>query len=423
MMRFRGWRFMGSRARSRVAVSVVALGCMGAACTSGGSGADRGRSSDVLAPAAGTVATSAPPAPPPGQVATGPAPGTQTILPPNVAGDGPAVAASTEGGCGAEITAPAPTNAIDIIWVVDASVSMLDEQQRIGENLTRFADTITAAALDVRIFMLTTAATIPVVCVAPSADPAANTALNGDPRYSFIESLVDSKNPLDIALLQFSRYGGSLRPDATTHFIFVSDDEAGYGGLIDPMQRSATFQEEMKGLLGHPFYVHTISSPGPTPCIPAQCAPPLNLGFVCDIVSAVCTTFAPGLSYWQLAEDTGGIAASICETDWSQIFEPLTEAIVATAPLPCTYEIPPPPLAMTFNADKVNVAFTGAGADKAVWPRAGAPEACGENLAWYFEEGASGRPRELSLCPAACALAKEGGALDLSFGCEVLVLQ
>lgn len=45
--------------------------------------------------------------------------------------------------------------------------------------------------------------------------------------------------------------------------------------------------------------------------------------------------------------------------------------------------------------------------------------ACEQNLAWYFAAGSSGRPEELSLCPAVCELTKEGGALDLSFGCEV----
>ena len=336
--------------------------------------------------------------------------------------DSPAVAMQTEGGCGAEVTAPAPSKAIDIIWIVDASVSMLDEQQRIAENLTRFADTITAADLDVHILMLTTAATIPVVCVPPSTDPAANTALNGDPRYFFIETLVDSNNPLDIAISQFSRYQMYLRPEATTHFVFVSDDESRYGGLLDPGQRSAAFQGEMTGLLGHTFYSHTISSPGPTPCIPALCTPPMSTGFVCDIVAAICTTSSPGLSYWQLAEDTGGLAASICEGDWSAIFNPLTEAIVSTAPLPCSYTIPPAPLGMELNKDKVNVSFSPTGGEKVTWPRAGTVQDCVDNLAWYFDDD-SGRPKEVKLCPAACTLAELGGTLDLSFGCEAQILE
>jgi hypothetical protein len=53
--------------------------------------------------------------------------------------------ADANAGCAAtSVTAPPPGQPkVDIIWVVDASGSMLDEQMKIGANLTQFADKIT----------------------------------------------------------------------------------------------------------------------------------------------------------------------------------------------------------------------------------------------------------------------------------------
>jgi hypothetical protein len=98
--------------------------------------------------------------------------------------------------CGTVQIAPqyVPPN---VMIVVDASGSMLDEQKKIGLNLTQFADTITKSNIDVRIVMMTTSSAIPVICPVTPPDPLTGTALAGDPRYKFIESRVDSTNLLD----------------------------------------------------------------------------------------------------------------------------------------------------------------------------------------------------------------------------------
>src|SRR4051812_35595044 len=72
--------------------------------------------------------------------------------------------ADAKAGCAAtSVTAPAPNNPmVDIVWVVDASGSMLDEQIKIGANLTEFANKITMSNIDVHIVMMTTSAAIPV---------------------------------------------------------------------------------------------------------------------------------------------------------------------------------------------------------------------------------------------------------------------
>ncbi len=327
----------------------------------------------------------------------------------------------TMDGCGTSVTAePTEQPKVDIVWVVDASGSMLDEQIKIGNNITQFANDITSASLDVQIVMMTTSAAIPVICPITDPDPAAATALAGDPRYTFINSLVDSNNALQIAIDSYGQYSGRLRPDAVTHFVIVTDDESNYGGLGAPNQRADQFATDMRGLLGKDFFLHTISSEGPAPCNDPMCMPDPTTG-ICVFVMLGCGASAPGSTYWELATLTGGLTASICQQDWSSIFTPLTQAIVESAPLPCNYPIPAPPPGQTFEREKVNVEYAGA-AGSEVFPGAGELGNCGDENAWYFDT-TSGRPSEVLLCPSACDTVAAGGTLNVSFGCATILLE
>src|SRR5262245_4414045 len=52
--------------------------------------------------------------------------------------------ADAKAGCAAtSVTAPPPANPrVDIVWVIDASGSMLDEQKKVGANMAQFAEKI-----------------------------------------------------------------------------------------------------------------------------------------------------------------------------------------------------------------------------------------------------------------------------------------
>lgn len=315
---------------------------------------------------------------------------------------------------------PAADPRVDIVWVVDASGSMLDEQIKIGKNLAAFADAITSANIDVRIVMMTTSAAIPVICPVTSPDPLAGTALETDPRYQFIETRVDSNNPLDIAVNNFAAYSGFLRPGAKTHFVFVTDDESLYRGLVTPDERANAFVSDMRGLLGQDFIVHTVSSDGPAPCGDPNCMPDVNTG-ICVFVMLGCGASAPGTTYYTLASMTSGLSASICESDWSVIFQPLTEAIIASAPLPCSYDIPPPPSGDTLDPSKVNVRWQAPNAAaEMVFGKVADPSACGDQLGWHYD-GAP--PNQILLCPATCSALASGGTLSIEFGCATFELK
>lgn len=316
--------------------------------------------------------------------------------------------------------APPPVNpSVDIVWVVDASGSMLDEQVKIGKNLAAFADAITSANIDVRIVMMTTSAAIPVICPVTAPDPLAGSPLASDPRYQFIDSFVQSNNALDIAVDSFSSYASFLRPGAKTHFVIVTDDESSYRALATPDERAAKFTEDMRGLLGQDFILHTVSSAGPTPCSDPNCNPDPDTG-ICVFVMLGCGAARPGDTYYSLASMTGGLSASICESDWKVIFEPLTAAVIASAPLPCTYTIPPPPSGDQLDASKVNVRWQATGTNpEMVFGKVADEAACMGQLGWFYD---ATPPTQIMLCPATCNTIAAGGTLNLEFGCATFEL-
>lgn len=330
--------------------------------------------------------------------------------------------ADAKAGCAAtSVTAPPPSNPrVDIIWVIDASGSMLDEQKKVGANMAQFAEKISKANLDVRIVMMTTSAAIPVICPIVSPDPLAGTALAGDPRYKFIESRVDSNNALDVATATFPMYSSFLRPDATTHFVIVSDDESRYKGLPSADERANTFYADMKQLLGRDFTQHTISSDGPAPCTDLNCMPDESTG-ICVFVMLGCGAAAPGTTYYTLARNTKGLTASLCESDWSPIFDRLSAAVIASAPLPCNYQIPPPPAGETLDPTKVNVGWKAPSAsDEQLFRKANDQAACADQLGWHYDDDK--QPKQVMLCPASCKQVAGGGTLSIAFGCETIVV-
>jgi hypothetical protein len=330
--------------------------------------------------------------------------------------------APIDGCVGTTATAPPPANPqVDIIWVVDASGSMLDEQMKIGQNLAAFADDITKASLDVHIVMMTTTAAIPVICPVTPDDPLANSPLATDPRYKFIDSRVDSHNALDVAHDSFSMYSSFLRPNASTQFVIVSDDESTYKGGASADARAASFHMDMVGLLGHEFTLHTISSDGPTACGDPNCMPDVSTG-ICVFVMLGCGAAAPGTTYYDLAATTHGLTASICESDWNKVFAPLTAAVIASAPLPCNYAIPEAPTGESLDPAEVNVHWQSPAtpADMLFGKTANAA-GCQTQLGWYYDDDA--QPTQVLLCPSSCSQVAAGGTLSIGFGCATIELQ
>jgi hypothetical protein len=362
-------------------------------------------------------------------------------VPPTGGGFTPTPDASTECPSIGRTTMP-QLGAADVVWIIDGSGSMVDEAERLQQNLDSFTTSIADAGVDTRVVLLAQDDLVP-----------AGSALAQSGNYLFVEADVDSYNALDILVSQFASYSTFLRPQAHVHFIAVTDDESRYMGLGTPAERATGFQGAMDGLLSGEYTVHTVASPGAVgeaPCVPESVTqeildccvaclfclePPMGCEHLLDangapLINTISCAFlggaaAPGVTYYALAEMTAGVATSICVDDWTDVFGSLSDAVIESVPLPCSYPIPEPPSGMFFDRDKVNVRFTptGMSADETEpFPKVGAVDACADEAAWYYDNPDA--PAEVLLCPASCeAVASEGGGtMEIVFGCETVVV-
>jgi hypothetical protein len=289
-------------------------------------------------------------------------------------------------------TAQGVPSPVDIVWIVDGSASMVDETLAVQENITQFAHAITTAGLDVHVVMLA------------GVDIAGPTSLGMDPaRYLYVPALVGSNDALLQLLTLHSQYAPFLRPNAALHFVAVTDDES-----FLPAQ---DFKSEMETVAGKPFTFHAIASESADglPCVGA-CGLPI-----------VCGAFAPGAQYYALAEQTSGQQISICTADWSMVFGSLQDAVIASAPLPCSYPIPTPPSGESLDAEKVNLEFVPPNASAPeVFPRAAAQAQCGDNRAWFYDDPLA--PTAIEMCPSACTAISAGGSVQIKLGCKTIPL-
>lgn len=334
--------------------------------------------------------------------------------------------------------------AVDIVWAVDGSGSMVDEAERVRDNLQSFVDGIAAAGVDTRVVFLSQEDLVP-----------AGSPLAQGGNYLWLQDTVDSVNALDRLVARFDDYQSFLRPNSHVHFIIVTDDESTFMDIGTPDGRADAFQAAMGERLTGAVSVHAIASPGEPadpPCAPASVPEEVVnccrecLLTLCFVVSEPCLMLTdasgapqvgpltcpflggasrPGTTYFRLAERTGGVGVSICEEDWTGVFGSLRDAVVESAPLPCGYPIPEPPAGQLLELDKVNVRYIPAGADPSgVSPYGNVPDAsaCGDSLAWYYDDPQS--PGEVLLCPGACDVVASGagGEVEVVFGCGTVVL-
>ena len=274
----------------------------------------------------------------------------------------------------------------DVIWVVDDSGSMSDEQARIRENIASFAERITSAGADAHVTIVT------------EDDLAQGTALAGSPAYLFVDADVGSHDSLEVLLEEFDAYAPTLRADAETHFVVVSDDESDLA--------AARFQREMEALLGKPFTFHAIASE--------------NVGGdACDCGQLFCGAAAPGDEYYALADQTGGAQVSICTLDWGAVFDRLVAAVLSGAPLPCTFPLPTPPGGEQLDPGRVRFDYELDGAVSEV-PKLGGSE-CGVLTAWRYDNEAA--PSQIELCPSACDSLSAQGKVRIALGCSPVVVE
>ena len=276
---------------------------------------------------------------------------------------------------------------VDIIWVVDSSDSMRNDAETVQTNLDGFATAIAGSGVDYHVVFVSDRS-----FVTPSPLFTSNPA-----QFRFIDRGVSSGSVFARALDQHPAYADFLRPNAITHVIGISDD--------DDDQSASAFVPMMEALVG-PFTFHAIA------------AEEEAFGIACT------RNFIPaadiGERYFDAATATGGLQFSICTDDWSGLFNTLAMTVSVSEMLPCVFDIPEPPMGMTFDRDEVNVEHTPEGMAPMTFPRV--PDGMGcSGRAWYYDDPTT--PSQILLCPMACDAVTGGpGRVDIRLGCATLFI-
>ncbi len=258
---------------------------------------------------------------------------------------------------------------------------------------------------------------------------------NKPPTFTHLNCEVDSSNSLYAAA--FSYVGGGFPPiipcdltggpwsslarfDATKVFVEVTDDEGDFFGWnADGFDNWALTIAQPPGMFGtaqaRKYIFHSII--GADPLDPTKTCSSVGVDAGADAGPGN-SAVAPGLEYQKLSALTGGIVRSICESDWSDIFNTIAAGIVEK--LSCEYVVPPPPDGGTIDPTKVNVEYT---------PSGGSSEEVLQDNNAGCDQGADGwqwdpSKTKILLCGATCEKVKadEGGQIDIVVGCETKVV-
>lgn len=230
-----------------------------------------------------------------------------------------------------EVFQQVPSNKVDILWVLDSSVSMVEEQARVQNGAADFIDHLDTTGMDFHLGVITT-----------DVEAADADALIGSPAYltaddpDYVESFKSRVNVgtdgeqmesgLEAAVravtspLVDGANAGFLREDARLSVIVVSDEDdcSDFGAMASgdnfdcyqdgaPLTAVADIVDmlrDAKGIDAHSSLLQLSGIIGPP-------------------VASDCPSATPGDRYQQAIDEVGGLDANICEADYGGIMDSL----------------------------------------------------------------------------------------------------
>jgi hypothetical protein len=212
------------------------------------------------------------------------------------------------------------TDKVDILWVVDNSLSMGDEQEELGSKISSFIDAVAGTDLDWQMGVVTTDMEDDTQSGRLQGGPLIITPATANYENKFYklvkEAGIDAAIQALTAPLADGYNAGFLRDEAKLSVVYLSDENdctnrgslASYDGaacydhsdLLTPMSDLIDEYDEIKG--DSRMIVSSIVGPP---------------------ISAGCVGAVPGPRDETMADAFGGIKASICESDFSGILEDL----------------------------------------------------------------------------------------------------
>lgn len=369
---------------------------------------------------------------------------------PSIVNDGPVPGFDPDAACATAAAKADPKPLpVDIIWMVDNSVSMAPAVSEVQAGLNAFANLISMKALDYEVILLSLRSkTSPIqvggqtrypVCVPQPLSGDANCG-NG-PRFHHSHVDILSTQPLEQflgTLAQTTGYqqgdtrGGepwkmALRSAATKTIVVVTDDNARFTatqfetfaggqnpfnstqlppGILDPSWGGMFNGYIFAGVYGW----DNAMNPAIKCTYPNNTQPPSS-----------------GPTYTDLVKKTSGPRAKICDgaMAWTPFFNAVAQAVLDNSKIACELPIPSPGMGQMLDPNKVNVTIDDNGKLTTLTKTMGGANGCGSNLGWYYDDDTT--PTKVFLCPAACALAQtvvgpnKTGGVKVFFGCATLV--
>jgi hypothetical protein len=293
--------------------------------------------------------------------------------------------------CAAEdVAASEVVRPVDILWVIDNSGSMDEEEARIQDNMNTFAATIGGSGVDYHVVVVTDTGHVNVP-----------PPLNPGPRFLGVNVSIGSTNALERLVQTYPMYQSFLRADSVKHIVVVTDDESDWS--------RATFESQLAALPGPGFGTdwrfHAIVAE----------APPWDFNSHCFLLAADI-----GAIYIQLQTAHNGLFFSLCDTNWTPLFTTLGQEVTQGLSLPCTFDIPEPPIGQTLDPTLVNFVYTPTGGAPITIPNVGSMASCSGD-GWYYDDPVN--PTQILVCPALCTTLENDatGSVSVEFGCETIV--
>ncbi len=287
--------------------------------------------------------------------------------------------------------APVPA---DIIFVVDNSGSMGFEASEIQARMNEFSSQIVASGVDANVVLISSYPNNGNgICIAPPLGGGGCPLTDSNPpKFTHVNQEVDSHNAWQMLLLTHPFWGNVVRPNSTKHVVVVTDDTSSLGWFAFNALFLA-LHPDYTGYLHHSVVCHSD----------------------CDSAAGV------GSNYIMLSDQTGGVAADLCDQNFQAVFDVLTTEVISGSVLSCEFEIPPPPDGMEFDPDQVNIEFDDGMGGVVSIGRVESPAQCADVAdGWYYDDPAD--PSTIVMCPQTCEEVQsyDSASISIQFGCATM---
>ncbi|HEY3233846.1 MAG TPA: hypothetical protein VGJ84_03965 [Polyangiaceae bacterium] len=325
--------------------------------------------------------------------------GSFVILPPSDGGFDP------DAGCtGISAAATNKVQPSDIILAVDQSGSMGTEAGWVQQQLNGFSQTILTAGIDVHVVLIASpdggaglcSGSGNKICVPP---PLAGSNCGDSASFLNVNCHVESHDALERIISLYPQYKDFLRPEASKHFIAISDDNANFPmGTSTAVDAAASYDAQIRALdpiLGN-YVFHSIYA---------------------YIAHQGCPSDGEGTVYRELVKLRGGVEGDLCVQDFQPVWDAVSQKVVTGAGLACEWNIPEPPQGQLLDPTLVNVQFTASGVSKILGRIAYASDCSNYVDAWYYDDQLA--PTKILVCPDVCAAFQSATAqqVNIVFGC------